>query len=94
MFKLVFTRADGPPQGDPCADGCRQDPTCERYGRCPKRGTDVTDAETDRYARLFRPKMLEEGVLVSQNQFESNFVSYGHTEEDVEKTLAAYKEAL
>jgi glutamate-1-semialdehyde 2,1-aminomutase len=38
--------------------------------------------------------MREQGVLVSQNQFESNFVSYGHTETDVEETLEAYKEAL
>ena len=94
MFKLLFTRLSDPPQDGVCTGGCRQNPDCSRYGSCPKRGTDVAEAETDRYARLFRPALLEEGVLVSQNQFESNFVSYGHTEEDVEKTLAAYKEAL
>jgi glutamate-1-semialdehyde 2,1-aminomutase len=38
--------------------------------------------------------MRERGVLVSQNQFEANFVSDGHTEDDVEETLEAYKEAL
>jgi glutamate-1-semialdehyde 2,1-aminomutase len=54
----------------------------------------VTRAETERYARLFRPAILEQGVLVSQNQFEANFVSYGHTEEDVEAALEAYEEAL
>ncbi|WP_178915071.1 glutamate-1-semialdehyde 2,1-aminomutase [Natronomonas gomsonensis] len=94
IFKVVFSRAESHPQGDPCSNGCRQDPTCSRYGECPKRGTDVADAETERYARLFRPAMVEQGVLVSQNQFEANFVSYGHTEEDVEETLEAYKEAL
>jgi glutamate-1-semialdehyde 2,1-aminomutase len=94
IFKVVFTRGEGGPQDDSCANGCRQDHSCSRYGTCPKRGTDVKGAETERYARLFRPQMLEEGVLVSQNQFESNFVSYGHTEEDVEETLEAYKKAL
>jgi glutamate-1-semialdehyde 2,1-aminomutase len=94
MFKVVFTRADGPPQSECCANGCRQDPSCERYDACPKRGTDTDAAATDRYARVFRPKMLDEGVLVSQNQYETNFVSYGHTAEDVERTLAAYKECL
>jgi len=94
LFKLVFTRADSPVQSDGCANGCRQDPDCDRYGDCPKRGTDVRRAETDRYARLFRPAMREQGVLVSQNQFEANFVSYGHTEADVEETLEAYKHAL
>jgi glutamate-1-semialdehyde 2,1-aminomutase len=94
LFKLVFTRADGDVQDDPCVNGCRQDPACGRYRDCPKRGTDIRRAETDRYARLFRPAMREEGILLSQNQFESNFVSYGHTEADVEETLEAYKEAL
>lgn len=94
LFKLVFTRSDTEPQDGRCDGGCRQDPECSRYSDCPKRGTDVKRAETDRYARLFRPAMIEEGVLVSQNQFEANFVSYGHTETDVEETLAAYERAL
>ncbi|TKR25682.1 glutamate-1-semialdehyde 2,1-aminomutase [Natronomonas salsuginis] len=94
LFKLVFTRADGAPQDECCANGCRQDHACSRYDACPKRGTDVRRAETDRYARLFRPAMREQGILVSQNQFEANFVAYGHTESDVEETLEAYKEAL
>ena len=94
FFKLVFTRADGEPQSEPCRNGCRQDAACDRYGECPKRGTDIYRAETERYARLFRPEMRDRGVLLSQNQFESNFVSYGHTEADVEETLEAYQEAL
>ncbi len=94
LFKLVFTRAGGDPQGEPCRNGCRQAPGCGRHDACPKRGTDVTRAETDRYARLFRPEMRERGILLSQNQFESNFVSYGHTDEDVEETLEAYKDGL
>jgi glutamate-1-semialdehyde 2,1-aminomutase len=94
IFKVMFTRADSPPQGDSCANGCRQDPSCARFDECPKRGTDVGRMETDRYARLFRPAMREQGVLVSQNQYEANFVSYGHTEEDVERTLEAYRDCL
>ena len=94
LFKVIFTRGEGDPQDASCTAGCRQDHSCSRYGTCPKRGTDVKRAETERYARLFRPAMLEQGVLVSQNQFEANFVSYAHTEEDVEGTLEAYKHAL
>ena len=94
LFKLVFTRTDSEPQGPSCRNGCRQDPTCDRYESCPKCGTDVASAETERYARLFRPAMREQGILLSQNQFESNFVSYSHTEADVEETLEAYKETL
>jgi glutamate-1-semialdehyde 2,1-aminomutase len=94
MFKLIFTRADGPPQSECCANGCRQDSSCDRYDSCPKRGTDTGDAATDRYARIFRPRMIDEGVLVSQNQYECNFVAWGHTEEDVDRTLEAYRECL
>jgi glutamate-1-semialdehyde 2,1-aminomutase len=94
IFKVMFTRADGSPQDDCCANGCRQDPSCGRFHECPKRGTDVGRMETDRYARLFRPAMHDRGILVSQNQYEANFVSYGHTEADVERTLEAYRECL
>ncbi|WP_255194823.1 glutamate-1-semialdehyde 2,1-aminomutase [Halorarius litoreus] len=94
IFKLMFTRADSPPQGDSCSNGCRQDASCARFDECPKRGTDVGRMETDRYARLFRPAMREQGILVSQNQYEANFVSYGHTKDDVERTLEAYRDCL
>ncbi|WP_153952466.1 glutamate-1-semialdehyde 2,1-aminomutase [Halosegnis longus] len=94
IFKVAFTRADAPPQSDCCVNGCRQNPECARFSACPKRGTDAQRMETDRYARLFRPAMRDAGVLVSQNQFEANFVSYAHTEEDVEETLDAYRDCL
>jgi glutamate-1-semialdehyde 2,1-aminomutase len=43
---------------------------------------------------VFRPQLLDEGVMLSQNQFESQFVSYAHTEEDVDRTVEAYRDAL
>jgi len=91
MFKLIFSRTDAPPQDDPCGAGCRQDSSCARYAACPKTGGGVGDAETQRWDRLFRPFMEEQGVLLPANQFESQFVSYAHTAEDVEETLEAYK---
>ncbi|WP_440006963.1 glutamate-1-semialdehyde 2,1-aminomutase [Halomicrococcus sp. SG-WS-1] len=94
MFKVVFTR-DGPRDlDDQCEAGCRQRPDCPRYDYCPKNRGDVDAAETERWERLFWPAMLEEGVFLTANQYESQFVSYAHTEEDVEETLEAYKEAL
>jgi len=91
MFKVVFGRSDSGPQSDCCAAGCTQDPTCERYGDCPKTGADVANGETQRWDRLFRPFMEERGVLLPANQMESQFVSYAHTEADVEETLDAYE---
>ncbi|MFC6731184.1 MULTISPECIES: glutamate-1-semialdehyde 2,1-aminomutase [unclassified Haladaptatus] len=94
MFKVIFTR-DAPDSWEGhCEAGCTQDPDCPRYGSCPKDGGDVKAAETDRWERLFWPKMKEQGVFLTANQFESQFVSYAHTEADIEKTLEAYKHAL
>jgi glutamate-1-semialdehyde 2,1-aminomutase len=94
MFKLIFTR-DGPSEsGDGCEAGCRQRPECNRYGNCPTNGTDVKRADTERWERLFWPAMQEQGVFLTPNQFESQFVCAAHTEEDVAEALEAYKAAL
>jgi glutamate-1-semialdehyde 2,1-aminomutase len=94
MFKLLFSR-DAPDSFDGhCEGGCRQRESCPRYEVCPKDGGDVAAGETDRWRRVFWPKMKEQGIFLSQNQYESQFVTYAHTEDDVEETLEAYKEAL
>lgn len=56
-----------------------------------ERAADVENAETERWERLFRPAMLDEGIFLTANQFESQFISDAHTDEDVEETLEAYK---
>ncbi|SEO58921.1 glutamate-1-semialdehyde 2,1-aminomutase [Halogranum amylolyticum] len=94
LFKTVFTR-DAPSTLDgQCETGCQQRPDCPRYDHCPKTGGDVADAETERWERIFWHEMKEQGVFLTANQFESQFVSYAHTEEDIEQTLEAYKNAL
>ena len=97
MFKVIFTRDAGDARQtreDHCEAGCRQRPSCPRSDVCPKTGADVKAAQTERWVRLFRSAMKDEGVLLPANQFESQFVSGAHTEEDIEETLEAYKEAL
>jgi glutamate-1-semialdehyde 2,1-aminomutase len=94
MFKTIFTR-HGPAQaGGPCEDGCHQRESCARYDHCPKTGADVGRAESDRWERVFWQEMKDRGIFLTANQFESQFVSYAHTDADVEETLEAYKEAL
>ena len=94
MVKVIFTRADSGPQSECCAAGCTQDPDCSRYGGCPKNGSDVANAETDRWERLFWPAMKDEGFFLTPNQFESQFVSYAHTEADIDRTIEAYERCL
>jgi glutamate-1-semialdehyde 2,1-aminomutase len=93
MFKVVFTRR-GPPQDESCETGCTQDPECARYEYCPTDGGDIDSAATDRWERLFWQQMRDEGVLLTANQFESQFVSAAHTQADIEETLEAYKSVL
>jgi glutamate-1-semialdehyde 2,1-aminomutase len=41
------------------------------------------------YLRFFH-KMLKSGVFLPPSQFETNFLSYAHTQEDIQKTIDAY----
>jgi glutamate-1-semialdehyde 2,1-aminomutase len=50
-------------------------------------------SDTAAFGRFFR-SMLESGVYLPPSQFEAAFMSAAHTEEDVEKTLAAARGAF
>ncbi|MCX7886846.1 MAG: glutamate-1-semialdehyde 2,1-aminomutase [Verrucomicrobiae bacterium] len=60
---------------------------------------DVTDyataktSDTKRYARFFHA-MLERGVYLAPSQFEVAFMSWAHSESDIEATLRAAREAV
>jgi glutamate-1-semialdehyde 2,1-aminomutase len=53
----------------------------------------ATSANTDQYARFFRG-MLARGVYPPPSQFEAWFLSSAHTAKDVDKTIAAAREAM
>ena len=48
--------------------------------------------DTARFGQFFR-RMLESGVYLAPSQFEAAFVSAAHTDEDIDKTIAAAREA-
>ncbi|HXU35327.1 MAG TPA: glutamate-1-semialdehyde 2,1-aminomutase [Blastocatellia bacterium] len=50
-------------------------------------------SDTDRYARYFRA-MLEEGIYLAPSQFECAFVSLAHTDELIDQTIAAARNAM
>ncbi|HHT25439.1 MAG TPA: glutamate-1-semialdehyde 2,1-aminomutase [Clostridiaceae bacterium] len=54
---------------------------------------DVQKADTAMYAKYFR-QMLDRGIMCPPSQFEAIFISSAHTDEDIEKTIRANKEAL
>jgi glutamate-1-semialdehyde 2,1-aminomutase len=94
MFKTIFTREAPETFEGHCEAGCSQRTDCPRYDHCPKNGADVRAADTERWERVFWQEMKEQGIFLTANQFESQFVCYAHTEADIEATLEAYKRAL
>lgn len=46
---------------------------------------DALSSDTEKYAGYFS-YMLEKGIYIAPSQFEAMFVSYAHTDEDIEKT--------
>ena len=62
----------------------------------PEKVTNLTSAsksDTKAFARYFHA-MLEQGVYLACSQFEANFVSAAHTDEDIQATLQAVESAF
>jgi glutamate-1-semialdehyde 2,1-aminomutase len=54
---------------------------------------DARKSDTGRYGKFFR-NMLDRGIFLAPSQFEAAFVSMSHTDEDVDRTVAAAHESL
>ena len=50
-------------------------------------------SDTARFGRFFRA-MLDRGIYLAPSQFEAAFLSAAHSDEDIDRTIAAAKEAL
>lgn len=60
----------------------------------PARNWDeIKDADTRRFGVYFRG-MLRRGIYLAPSQFETGFISYAHTEAEIDTTLTAAREAL
>lgn len=54
--------------------------------------TDALSSDTEKYAEYFS-FMLENGIYIAPSQFEAMFVSYAHTDDDIEKTTDCIRRA-
>lgn len=50
-------------------------------------------SDTAKYARYFR-SMLNQGIYLPCSQFEANFLSFAHTQQDIRETLKAHLRAI
>lgn len=50
-------------------------------------------SNTKKFAQFFS-HMLQEGIYLAPSQYEANFISTAHKEEDINKTLKAYKKSI
>jgi glutamate-1-semialdehyde 2,1-aminomutase len=55
--------------------------------------TDAKRSDTKLYARFFR-EMLNRDIFLAPSQFEAAFVSAAHTDEDIDRTIGAARDAL
>jgi glutamate-1-semialdehyde 2,1-aminomutase len=51
---------------------------------------DAQSCDTERYGALFR-HLLENGIYVAPSQFEAMFLSLAHSDEDIDRTIAAVR---
>lgn len=63
------------------------------FGDKPLDYQDVLKCDKEGYVKFFY-KMLDSGIFIPPSQFETNFLSTAHTEEDIEKVLEAYRTNL
>jgi glutamate-1-semialdehyde 2,1-aminomutase len=54
---------------------------------------DAKKSDLQKFSRFHRG-MLERGIYLAPSQFEAGFTSLAHTEEDIDKTLAAAREVM
>jgi glutamate-1-semialdehyde 2,1-aminomutase len=54
---------------------------------------DAKSSDTAKFGRFHRG-MLERGIYLAPSQFEAGFTSIAHTEEDIDKTLAAARDVM
>jgi glutamate-1-semialdehyde 2,1-aminomutase len=54
---------------------------------------DAMKSDRERFKRYFH-RMLEQGIYLAPSQFEAGFISAAHTEEDIDRTIAAANKAI
>ncbi len=71
-----------------CSVGYIASMFCIYFGETPKNYVDALKLDKEKFLKFFW-ELLKEGVFFPPSQYECCFVSYAHSEEDVERTVEA-----
>ncbi len=71
-----------------CSIGYIASMFCVYFGETPKNYADALKLDKEKFLKFFW-ELLKEGIFFPPSQYECCFVSYAHSEEDVERTVEA-----
>jgi len=63
------------------------------FGDMPRNYQDALKCDTEKFNVFFR-KMLSDGIFLPPSQYETNFLSLAHSEDDIDMTVEAYQRNL
>ena len=63
------------------------------FGEMPRNYQDALKCDTEKFNVFFR-KMLSDGIFLPPSQYETNFLSLAHSEDDIDMTVEAYQRNL
>jgi glutamate-1-semialdehyde 2,1-aminomutase len=63
------------------------------FGDMPYNYQEALKCDTNKFNAFFK-KMLNDGIFLPPSQFETNFLSFAHSKNDIEKTIEAYQRNL
>lgn len=63
------------------------------FGEMPYNYQDALKCDKEKFNGFFK-KMLSDGIFLSPSQYETNFLSLAHSQEDIDKTIEAYHSNL
>ncbi len=62
--------------------------------KVPRNYEEAKRCNYNRWLKSFWPSMLEAGIFLPPSQYETQFISYAHTEAEIERTVDAYRKCL
>ena len=63
------------------------------FGDMPHNYQDALKCDKEKFNEFFR-RMLSDGIFLPPSQYETNFLSLAHSQDDIDRTVEAYQRNL